>query len=87
VSLAVVTIPAAQAAATSVAVDMVEDRNSYLGRDFWDSFRREFWRASLGGWLILAGQAIALYAIYVYAQAVAVSPVFALPTVVSAAGF
>jgi uncharacterized membrane protein YesL len=86
-SLAIVTIPAAQAGATRVAVDLVEDRNSYLGRDFMETFRSEFWRASLGGWLILAGQAVALYALYVYAQALAGSPAFAVPVVVSAAVF
>ena len=86
-SLAVVTIPAAQAAATRVAVDLVEDRNSYLGRDFMETFRAEFWRASLGGWLILAGQGIAVYAVWVYLQALPVSPVFAIPVVVSFAGF
>lgn len=86
-ALAVVTLPAAQAAATRVAVDIVEDRNSYLGRDFMETFRTAFWRASLGGWLILAGQAIALYAVWIYLQALTSSPVFAVPVVVSLAGF
>lgn len=86
-ALAIVTIPAAQAAATRVAVDIVEDRNSYLGRDFMETFRTAFWRASLGGWLILAGQAIALYAVWVYVQALPTAPAFAVPVVVSLAGF
>lgn len=86
-ALPLVTLPAAQAAATRVALDMVEDRNSYLGRDFMETFRAEFWRASLGGGLIMAGQAVALYAVWVYLQALAGSAVFAAAVVVSAVGF
>ena len=86
-ALPIVTLPAAQAGATRVALDLVEDRNSYLGRDFMETFRTEFWRASLGGWLIGAGQGIALYAIWVYLQALAASPVYAIAVIVSGGGF
>jgi uncharacterized membrane protein YesL len=87
VSLAVVTIPAALAGATRVVLAMIEDRNTYLGRDFFETFRVDFTRASLGGWLLIAGQAIAAYAVYIYAQMLPQSAIVALPVVVSASGF
>lgn len=85
-SLAVVTIPAALAGACDRAGDD-RDRNTYLGRDFFETFRVDFARASLGGWLLIAGRAIAAYAVYIYVQMLPQSAVFALPVVVSATGF
>jgi uncharacterized membrane protein YesL len=84
--LPVVTIPAAHAAAVHILVAKVQDRNVYLLRDFRDAFVANFWRASLAGWVLAAVIGLASYAVYIYAQAMAINPWFAIPLLVSAAG-
>jgi uncharacterized membrane protein YesL len=48
-SLPIVTIPAAHAAATRIAVRMIRDENIYLLRDFWQAFCGLFIRATVAG--------------------------------------
>src|SRR4051812_9598992 len=45
----VVTLPAALAATARLCVILVEDRNTYLLRDFSEAFVRYFWRATAWG--------------------------------------
>lgn len=65
----IVTIPAAIAATARICVAHVEDRNTYLLRDFVEAFTRYFWRAT--AWSLLFAGAIGLsgYAIATYAHA------------------
>ncbi|MFL5017914.1 MAG: DUF624 domain-containing protein [Rhizobium sp.] len=65
--LFVVTLPAALAAMARVSVALVEDRNSYLLRDFTEAFQRYFWRATAWGLALGGALAIGLYAIVTYA--------------------
>ena len=55
--LFVVTLPAALAAMARVSVAVVEDRNTYLLRDFTEAFLRYFWRAT--AWGLALGGALA----------------------------
>jgi uncharacterized membrane protein YesL len=82
-SLPLVTIPAALAAATRICVLMLEDRPLYLGRDFIESFRRQFWRATALGAMAAATIALAAYAGFVFLQAARANILFALPVTVS----
>lgn len=83
--LPLVTLPAAAVAATRICAAMVEDRNHYLLRDYWETFRARFWAASLAGWLLAALFALAGYACAVYARAATQSLAFAPPFAVSLA--
>ncbi|AUW46379.1 YesL family protein [Rhizobium leguminosarum] len=65
--LFVVTLPAALAAMARVSVALVEDRNTYLLRDFTEAFLRYFWRATAWGLALSGSLAIGLYAIVTYA--------------------
>ncbi|MBY5816317.1 YesL family protein [Rhizobium leguminosarum] len=65
--LFVVTLPAALAAMARVSVALVEDRNTYLLRDFTEAFLRYFWRATAWGLALCGALAIGLYAIVTYA--------------------
>ena len=66
VSLAVITVPAAVAGMARVTLTMMEGKNHFLGRDFFDAFRHKFLR-SLGIGLtaglaaLFAGLSILLY--------------------------
>ncbi|RXT17893.1 hypothetical protein B5P46_29070 [Rhizobium leguminosarum] len=66
-ALFVVTLPAALAAMARVSVALVEDRNTYLLRDFTEAFLRYFWRATAWGLALGSALAIGLYAILTYA--------------------
>ncbi|EJT02292.1 YesL family protein [Rhizobium sp. CCGE 510] len=66
-SLFVVTLPAALAAMARVSVAFVEDRNTYLLREFTEAFLRYFWRATAWGLTLTGALAICTYAIVTYA--------------------
>ncbi|MDC9836770.1 YesL family protein [Rhizobium binxianense] len=66
-SLLVVTLPAALVAMARVSVALVEDRNTYLLRDFTDAFLRYFWRATAWGLALTGALAIGIHAIVTYA--------------------
>ncbi|ARM92438.1 hypothetical protein RHEC894_PE00415 (plasmid) [Rhizobium sp. CIAT894] len=66
-SLLVVTLPAALVAMARVSVALVEDRNTYLLRDFTEAFRRYFLRATAWGLAMAGGLAIGVHAIITYA--------------------
>ncbi|NYJ10758.1 putative membrane protein YesL [Rhizobium leguminosarum] len=66
-SLFVVTLPAALAAMARVSVALVEDRNTYLLRDFTEAFIHYFWRATAWGLALAGAFAICLQAILTYA--------------------
>lgn len=85
-ALPVVTIPAMLAATTRITTTMIRDENHYLWRDFWESFRQEFWRASFVGSIFGVAVAFGVAAIAVYANAAAGEPLFILPVVVSVFG-
>ncbi|ANL31551.1 hypothetical protein AMC90_PD00526 (plasmid) [Rhizobium phaseoli] len=66
-SLFVVTLPAALAAMARVSVSFVEDRNTYLLRDFLEAFRQYFWRATAWGLTLTGALAIGVHATATYA--------------------
>jgi len=72
-ALPLVTLPAAQIAASRVTALMLEDRPVYLWRDFWEAFRSRFWRASALGLVIVAALATGAYATAAFLQAIAFS--------------
>ncbi|MGI6247495.1 MAG: DUF624 domain-containing protein [Pseudochelatococcus sp.] len=84
-SLPVLTAPAAQVAAFRVTVQMVEDRNTYLLRDFWDTFRSRFRMATVAGWGFAALIALGCHAVSFYARAALSHLLFAVPLAVSLA--
>jgi uncharacterized membrane protein YesL len=65
-SLFVVTLPAALAAMARVSVAFVEDRNTYLLREFLEAFRQYFWRATAWGLALAGALAIGVHAIATY---------------------
>lgn len=82
-SLPLVTLPAAQVAASRICVAMVEDRNCYLWRDFWETFRTRFVSTTLAGASLGAAFAVTGYALAVYMRAAAQNLAFALPLAVA----
>lgn len=82
--LPLVTLPAAQVAASRVAALMLEDRSVYLLRDFWEAFRARFWRATLLGGIAIAVIALGGCATVLFLQAAKSSIVFVLPLVIAA---
>jgi uncharacterized membrane protein YesL len=82
-SLPLVTIPAASVAATRICVLMLEDKPLYLGRDFVEAFRKQFWRATALGIVVAAAVVLSGYAAFIFLQAARGSVLFALPLTVS----
>lgn len=82
-ALPLVTLPAAQIAASRVTALMLEDRPVYLWRDFWEAFRSRFWRATALGLVIVAALATGAYATAAFLQAAKASIVFALPLAIA----
>lgn len=82
-SLPLVTIPAALAATTSVSLAHVEDRNSWLLRDFTEAFRRFFLRATLLGIVLTVALALGGLAVTTYAAAARDSLVNVVPLSIS----
>lgn len=85
-ALPVVTIPAMLAGTTRITTTMIRDENHYLWRDFIESFRQLFWRATVVGWMFAAAIAVGGTAVVLYAKAAATTPLLLLPAVVSLFG-
>ena len=83
-ALPLVTLPAAQIACTRVTALILEDRSVYLLRDFWESFRARFWRATVLGMFVVAVIAAGGYAAVTFLEAARTAIVFVLPFVVAA---
>lgn len=84
--LPIITIPAALAGTVRITTTMVRDENHYLWRDFWNTFRTEFVRATLLGWGAIALIAIGLGSAVAYGRAMPDGVWFAIPAVVSVFG-
>lgn len=84
--LPIVTIPAALAGAVRITETMIRDENHYLLRDFWETFRAEFFRASILGWGLIALIAVGLGSAVAWARSIPDGAIFALPAVVSVFG-
>ena len=84
-SLPIITIPAALAAMASVSVALVEDRNTYLGRDFRAAFRKYFWQATMAGTIMSSAIALGVNATVTYASLATGELVFAVPFAISLA--
>lgn len=82
-ALLIVPLPAAIAATAFVSVAFVEDRNTYLLRDFVEALRRYFWRAT--GWGLTFALAIGLggYATVTYASAARENLLLAAPLAIA----
>jgi uncharacterized membrane protein YesL len=78
-ALLIVPIPAAVAATAFVSVAFVEDRNTYLLRDFIEALRRFFWRATMWGLALVAVIGLSGYATVSYAAAARDNLFLALP--------
>lgn len=63
----IVTLPAAIAATARICLAHVEDRNTYLLRDFFEAFAHYFWRATAWGLAFSAAIGFGTYAIVTYA--------------------
>ncbi|MDR9773267.1 YesL family protein [Rhizobium hidalgonense] len=85
-SLPVVTLPAAFIAMAGVSVALVEDRNTYLLRDFMDAFLRHFWRATAWGLALAGALAICIQAILTYAAGARENLMFAAPLAIALVG-
>jgi len=84
--LPVVTIPAALAGTTRIATAMLRDENHYLWRDFWETFRAEFLRATLLGWGLIGLIGIGAGSTVAYARELSSDSLFAIPAVIAAFG-
>ncbi|WP_087004417.1 YesL family protein [Rhizobium sullae] len=82
-SLLVVTIPAAIAAMARISVTFVEDRNTYLVRDFAEGFVEYFLRATIWGLAFALAIGLGIYAIATYAAAAQDNLVLALPLTIA----
>jgi uncharacterized membrane protein YesL len=82
-ALPLVTLPAAQVAASRVTALMLEDRPVYLLRDFWEAFRSRFFRATALGLGAAAAVALSGYAAFVFLQAARSNLLFAVPLAVA----
>jgi uncharacterized membrane protein YesL len=79
----VVTLPAALVAMARICIAFVEDRNTYLLRDFTEAFLRYFWRATLWGVVLTIALGIGIYATATYAAAAKETLAMAAPLAVS----
>ncbi|ARO27834.1 hypothetical protein TAL182_PE00282 (plasmid) [Rhizobium sp. TAL182] len=82
-SLLVATLPAALAAMARVSVALVEDRNTYLLRDFTEAFLHYFWRATAWGLALAAAFAICIYVILTYGVGARDNLILAAPLAVA----
>lgn len=64
--LPIVTIPAALTAMNRITVTMVRDRNYFMLSDYWDAFKRDFFRSLLAGVLVLVLVALFSLSIWFY---------------------
>lgn len=81
----VVTIPAAITAMSRVTVRMVRDENHFLWIDFWETFKKEFVPATLGGGLLAAAVVLSVIGTVFYSGGLSASPLFMAPVVVTLA--
>ncbi|NTB87525.1 DUF624 domain-containing protein [Agrobacterium tumefaciens] len=79
----VVTIPAALAATARLCVTLVEDRNTYLLRDFSEAFVSYFWRATAWGLAFSVAIAVGVYSVVTYASAARDNLMLAAPLTLS----
>lgn len=82
-ALFVVTIPAAIAATARISVAFLEDRNTYLLRDFAEAFFRYFWRATAWGLAFIVAIGLGVYSLITYAAAAKDNLVLALPLTIA----
>ncbi len=78
-ALLIIPLPAALAATAFVCVAFVEDRNTYLLRDFVEALRRYFWPATTWGLLFAAAIGLGGYAVATYASAARENLLMAAP--------
>ena len=62
----VITIPAAYCAMTRIIVSMVRDKEHFLWTDFWNTFRKEFKKATVSGLILGVGMAASAMGIWYY---------------------
>lgn len=74
--LPVVTIGPALGGMTTVTMKMVRDKNSYVWRDFWDAFRKDFLRFFLLGLLGVLLLAVLLLTLLVYLPRIGLGPLY-----------
>lgn len=79
----VVTIPAAIVATARVSVTFVEDRNSYLLRDYVEAFIRYFWRATAWGLAFTLAVGVGVFSIATYAATARDNLVLAVPLTIA----
>lgn len=84
-ALLIIPLPAAIAATAFVCVAFVEDRNTYLLRDFVEALRRCFWRATGWGLVFATIIGLAIYAIVTYAAAARENVFLAFPLTIALA--
>lgn len=82
-ALLIIPLPAALAAMAFVCLAFVEDRNTYLLRDFLEALRRYFWRATIWGLLFAAAIGLGGYAIATYASAARENLMLAVPLAIA----
>lgn len=82
-ALFIIPLPAALAAMAFVCVAFVEDRNTYLLRDFIEALRRYFWRATIWGLVFAAAIGLGVYAVGTYASAARDNLVMAVPLAIA----
>jgi uncharacterized membrane protein YesL len=62
--LPVFTIPAAITAMCKITFKMACNKPYFLRVDFWETFKTEFWRSLVYGWLLIVGIALCVACIY-----------------------
>ena len=82
--LPLVTIPAALVASARICVLMLQDKPVYLGRDFLETFRKRFWKATVLGVIATLAIALPAYAAFILLQAARDNIMLALPVAISA---
>ncbi len=82
-ALLIIPLPAALAAMAFVCVAFVEDRNTYLLRDFLGALHRYFWRATIWGLLFAAAIGLGGYAVATYASAARENLMMAVPLAIA----
>ena len=60
----IVTIPAAITGMSRITVAMVRDKNYFMLSDYWDAFKRDFWRSLLAG--VVLAVAIGLFSLSIW---------------------
>jgi uncharacterized membrane protein YesL len=82
----IVTIPASYCAMTGVVVKMVRDEPYFLWHTFWNTFRLEFKKATIIGFVLIAGLAVFVLAIWYYGNLGDTYPLFLIFAIVAIFG-